>query len=714
MPEATSKVCPHCGARNTPDAEACLACGTALVAPSDRITRPATEPLPIETQPTGRPVAPQPWPSSEQLFTLSGRYRLVYEIARGGMGVIYLAEDTLLDNLRVAIKLLPPQLAPELQAEKRLKREALTAMSLSHDNIVRLYSFDQHQGQNYLVMEYVNGPTLMELVTDRGPLPPQEVVYFIAAVCDGLHYAHEKGVVHRDVKPANVMLALPYDSPFVPPLAPRGATPEEEAASTDKGSAGTGSATAGHPGVRPLSALPRLPKRRESLAKMKFDDTRVSHIKICDFGIAQQLKATYTRLTGTNIIGSPVYMSPEQYRGDELDRRSDVYSLGATAYELFAARPPFDGPMHSLTYQILDKPAKAIDGLGEELNRVLLKSLEKKREDRWQSCQEFGRALRRAVGEEPSGYEPAVRVTPAEISARKEAAAVEGGEGADFKSQTRIARISFEAKLYDKALEELRDIRARHGPKPELLEMTRECATQLMKHKRLEEAKMFCNAALQMEPTDGETLLALGRLERQLGNRDAAERNLRLAMKYGGDSNVEKELREVLSMSRNVETSSAGVLSPLSAISQLNFSMILGYAPALVATGALIFGASWVAFNAVGGSSVGAAAAGAAILVLSALCDMALAVAFSGPIAQFKDRLVRVRQFAASQGYAGGWLVIGGVSIAVWWLYQELISGAGGMGDTFILVFGIPCWALSIPVSWFLVLRALREQAVND
>jgi len=722
--EGREKICPECGARNTDEVASCLACGASLGSPPERATRADTEPLPNETKPSGRPVTPRSGESHPiTQFMLSDRYRLVYEIARGGMGVIYLAEDSLLDNLRIAIKLLTSQLAPELQAEKRLKREALTAMSLSHENIVRLYSFDQYQGQNYLVMEYVNGPTLMDLVTDRGPMSPAEVVHYIAAVCDGLHYAHEKGIVHRDIKPANIMLALPYNSPFVPPLAARGSIPEGAPAGEAVWGAETnvvGKETDAAPrekkGIRPMAALAKMPGRRESLSKMSFEEGRNSRIKICDFGIARQLQENYTRLTGTNIIGSPIYMSPEQYRGEDLDRRSDIYSLGATAYEMLAGCPPFDGPIHSLTYQILDKPPKEIKGLSDELNRVLMKSLSKSQEDRWQTCQEFARVLRRAVGDDAQAVKPVAQGRPVEVAAAREAPAEPRGAEGDIHMETRIARISFEAKLYDKALQELRDIRARQGPKPELLSFARDCATQLVSRKKLDEAKSFCNIALQMEPKHTGVLIALGKIERMKGNTDEAERNLRLALKYGGDSEAEKELREVLSKSRSVGEAGLGLLSRFAEVTHLTFPMAAGYAALLVAGGAAVFVVSFMLFNAVGGEFIAAAASAGAFLALSAFANTALVTAFMGPIALFKDRMHRVKQFSTAQGYTGGWLMIAAVSAGLWVLYNQIMIGAGlfDVGPNFVLVFGLPCWVMSIPFSWFVVSRALRSPSPYD
>ncbi len=693
--------CPACGVRTSTRAGKCTACGAAL----DAQTRTSTEPLPTQAIEPGKPLdvkksdvydVPSPEFDVESLRVLSDRYKLVYKIARGGMGVIYLAEDTLLDNMRVAIKLLPPQLAPELQAEKRLKREALTAMSLSHDTIVRLFAYDQHAGQTYMVMEYVNGPTLMDLVESRGALPPAEVVNYAAVICEGLHYAHEKGVVHRDIKPANVMLLLPPDSPFVPPLVARGATPLPDPLEPAQ------------PG-----GLPKIPQCRRSLSEMTHQDVKAGRIKICDFGIARQLKMEQTRLTGDSVIGSPVYMSPEQYRGEEVDHRSDIYSLGATAYELLAGHPPFDGPMHSLTFQILDKPAKPIKGLSEELNRVILKSLEKRPENRFADCLEFARVLRRALGDQQApdvavGDGPAAKKTAVSAAPRADDGV---GAGDNFASQTQIARISFEAKLYDRALQELRDIHSSHGPKPELLSFTHECATQLVKKKKYDEAKMYCNYALQIEPRNPQTLVMIGRMERKLGHIEEAERNFRLAVACGGGPEAENELREILIAKPLGVDATTGVMSKFTEVTRMTVSMLPVYLLALVLCGALIFGAGLFAFERVAViETFGPIIAAAAFLVLSAAGNTLLASAFAGPFDGFKDRLTRVKYFTTSQGYLGGWLMIGVIAAGILLAYSYFAKGAIDKASSgeFMLVFGLPCWLSSIFYSWFLMNRALR------
>ena len=138
---------------------------------------------------------------------LAGRYRVVRQLGQGGMGSVYLAEDTQLDNFRVAIKMLPAILVANKRALKQLKAEALVSMKLNHSNIVPLRGFEENNGNSFLVMDYIEGRTLDDLLAEKGKLTEEETVRILAPVAAALDYAHTKGVVHRDVKPGNVMIA---------------------------------------------------------------------------------------------------------------------------------------------------------------------------------------------------------------------------------------------------------------------------------------------------------------------------------------------------------------------------------------------------------------------------------------------------------------------------------------------------------------------------
>jgi formylglycine-generating enzyme required for sulfatase activity len=213
--------------------------------------------------------------------TLARRFQLVREVARGGMGVVFEAEDTMLDGRRVAVKLLPAELASNKAARTRLKREALAAIDLTHKNITRLHSYEEDGPHAFLVMELLSGQTLEDELADRGPLPWEEVLGVARAATEAIALAHEQGVIHRDLKPANLM----YSS---------------------------------------------------------VGDDRV--LKVMDFGIAFRIRESLTRLTGQVAAGTLLYCPPEQLRNERASALSDQYSLAATLYELLSGEPPFPPP----------------------------------------------------------------------------------------------------------------------------------------------------------------------------------------------------------------------------------------------------------------------------------------------------------------------------------------------------------------------------------
>ena len=211
---------------------------------------------------------------------LSGRYELKREVARGGMGIVFEACDKTLNDHRVAVKVLPPEMATNEAAIVRLKDEALSAIKLTHANIMRLHSFEEDGDVCFLVMEYLDGETLELELANRKKLPLEEVIEIGRQAAEALNTAHTHNLVHRDIKPANLMFT-----------------------------------TVGE-------------KRL---------------LKVTDFGIAYEIKDSMTRLTGTQASLTPQYASPEQLQAKRLDGRTDQYSLAITLYELLEGRPPFGG-----------------------------------------------------------------------------------------------------------------------------------------------------------------------------------------------------------------------------------------------------------------------------------------------------------------------------------------------------------------------------------
>ena len=209
---------------------------------------------------------------------LASRYRIVRQLGQGGMGSVWLAEDTQLDGKLFAIKMLPSILVANKRAYAQLKSEALVAMKLVHSNIVQIRAFEENNGNPFLVMDYIDGETLDDWLGDRGQelgVSEEDVVKLLKPIAEALDYAHTEGGVHRDVKPANVMIRKD-GRPF-----------------------------------------------------------------IMDFGIAREIQETLTRVTGKLSSGTLLYMSPEQLNGDMPKKEQDVYSFAAMVYECLKGEPPF-------------------------------------------------------------------------------------------------------------------------------------------------------------------------------------------------------------------------------------------------------------------------------------------------------------------------------------------------------------------------------------
>jgi len=184
--------CPHCHLKIRAGSTKCKFCGKSLH---------PSQSLPEQPSPGG-PTVGSP--------VLSGRYRVIRELGRGGMAIVYLAHDDEL-NMQVAVKLLPREVASDKKSLEQLATEARVSMSLAHPNIVRLHNLDTSGKTKFLVMEYVDGPTLKDVIRKRGRLSLEETLPMLRAVCQGLHYAHSQRVLHRDLKPANIMLTSKHE-----------------------------------------------------------------------------------------------------------------------------------------------------------------------------------------------------------------------------------------------------------------------------------------------------------------------------------------------------------------------------------------------------------------------------------------------------------------------------------------------------------------------
>jgi serine/threonine protein kinase len=275
-----------------------------------------------------------------------GPYEILASVGAGGMGQVFRARDTRLGR-DVAVKILPPAFADDPDSVRRFEKEARAVASLSHPNVVPLFDVGDQDGVRYAVAEFVPGETLRARLS-RGPLPPTEAAGIAAQIADGLAAAHQSGLVHRDIKPENVVLARP-DFPRILDfgLAKRNAGMAGESASGDEP---TQSALLTAPGV----------------------------------------------ITGT--VG---YMSPEQVRGEPVDGRSDIFSLGVVLWEMLTGHRPFRGesPVETLNAILTEKPPfdAVLAGLPAEFERVVRRCLEKRPEDRYRSAADLARDVRAAT-----------------------------------------------------------------------------------------------------------------------------------------------------------------------------------------------------------------------------------------------------------------------------------------------------------------------------
>src|SRR6202171_5742239 len=280
--------------------------------------------------------------------TRFGPYEILSAIGAGGMGEVYRARDTRLDRI-VAIKVLPAQLADRSELRERFEREARVVASLNHPHICTLHDIGQHDGIDYLVMEYLEGETLAQRLL-KGSLPLEQVLQYAIEITDALDKAHRKGVTHRDLKPGNIILTKS--------------------------------------GTKLLDF---------GLAKLK-QEVAPANVQL------SQLPTANEPLTAQGmIVGTLQYMAPEQLEGKEVDARTDIFAFGAVVYEMATGRRAFEGKSQaSVIARILEADPPPISSLQPmtppALDRVVKRCLAKEPDERWQSANDLANELKWIAG----------------------------------------------------------------------------------------------------------------------------------------------------------------------------------------------------------------------------------------------------------------------------------------------------------------------------
>jgi serine/threonine protein kinase len=270
-----------------------------------------------------------------------GRFLIIEERGRGGMAVVYRAYDNILQRT-VALKVLLPHMAANVEFTRRFEREAITAANLRHPNIVVIYDVGAHESFQYIVMEYLEGLTLQQEIQKKGALPASRVISILGQLASALDYAHLQGLVHRDIKPANVIIGA--------------ASPT-----------GVG-----------------------------------EHVTLTDFGLVKAARLGAITSEGMT-SGTLNYMSPEQAMGQEMDGRSDIYSLGVVVYEMLAGEVPF---FATTPYQILrdliQEPPPPLSRINQAVSpraeQVVFRALAKEPGKRFATAGEFATALASVTG----------------------------------------------------------------------------------------------------------------------------------------------------------------------------------------------------------------------------------------------------------------------------------------------------------------------------
>ena len=316
-------ICPECGYTNRGGTLFCAKCNTPV---DDFQTVGASLSRSTDDESTAlADITPNP-PLERGTRLAAGRYEILKILGQGGMGAVYKARDHELDR-EVAVKVIVPELVNSKAILRRFKQELLLARQVTHKNVVRIFDIGESDGMKFITMEYVDGSDLKSHIVQRGKIPAQEAVGIVQQICHALAAAHSEGVIHRDLKPQNIMI------------------------------------------------------------------DQNGRVVVMDFGIAHSQGGPGMTMTGA-LMGTPEYMSPEQAKGEKVDVRSDIYSLGLVFYEMLVGTVPFHAPtavetIFRRTQESAIPPAEIDSSIPAQANKVVVKCLETSPSNRYQSIQEL-------------------------------------------------------------------------------------------------------------------------------------------------------------------------------------------------------------------------------------------------------------------------------------------------------------------------------------
>ena len=266
------------------------------------------------------------------------KYQICNTLATGGTAVLYKAIQTSLDR-PVVIKRLHAHLISDPHFTRRFELEAKSAASLDHENIVRIIDFGFSEGNYYIVMEYIDGPSFKDVLSSRRSLDEELALLIAHEICMGLDHAHQHGIIHRDIKPGNIMI------------------------------------------------------------------TNEGQVKITDFGLAKLHQSQTQQTVASTLLGTPLYMSPEQAIGDSIDGRSDLFSLGTICYEAMTGTQPFLGDnyaavIHNIINGDVPPPSRIRKGISPGADALVMKALHREPGKRFRSALEMARAIESLLGQE--------------------------------------------------------------------------------------------------------------------------------------------------------------------------------------------------------------------------------------------------------------------------------------------------------------------------